>query len=131
LKSHKSEPVCTVGTLGPNECITAGNCLQSDNGEFKVYMQENGDLRLLKTSDNSQIWNLKPTYSESVKACLKDDGNFVTYKSDGSESWATNRFKNDILATVYLKVENDGRFRINKTFFGFENILWDSLTDSK
>lgn len=103
-----------------DECLTIGKELKSLNGNFRLIMQEDGNLVLYQTG--VPIWKTHSHKSNADRFCiqenqwalckgpqtvllfwqqigknaffaLQNDGNFVAYSSSGIALWSTDTFR--------------------------------------
>ena len=113
------------------ESLARGESLYSPNGNYKLILQDDGNLVLYKVMYRKKrirpnaLWN-SGTVGRAVKqAVMQKDGNFVLYDYEGRPLWnsKTSHVKN-IDGT--LEVQNDGNlviYRPNRT------PIWDTKTN--
>jgi hypothetical protein len=102
--------------------LAKGSSLESENGAYKLTMQEDGNLVVYNTGGKA-LWSSK-TNGKAVKQCiLQDDGNLVLYGFNDKPIWAsgTNGNKNAV-----LRMQNDG----NLVIYGSSSV-WSSGTAGK
>lgn len=105
--------------LNAGESLTLGQYLLSQDGQYKLKMQVDGNLVLYRTSDNFVMW-ASGTNGQGANQCvMQADGNLVIYNQGGQPLWAS---VTDGNAGAFLKLENDGRFIVYKSTTNFTPI---------
>lgn len=77
-----------ASVFGANEQLSAGESRTSDNGQYRLDMQQDGNLVLYRTSDNAPLWAAGTNDRGGTRAVMQDDGNLVVYK-DSDPLWAS------------------------------------------
>jgi hypothetical protein len=72
--------------LQPGESLWPGDSRTSQNGEFSLYYQGDGNLVLYRNSDGAALWYTS-TPGPAGEAAMQGDGNFVVYSSAGQAQW--------------------------------------------
>ncbi|MBN3907915.1 MAG: hypothetical protein HWQ35_15545 [Nostoc sp. NMS1] len=104
------------GTLLPNECLKVNESLLSNNGEYELSCQDDGNLVFQTTSDKVMRWESETSGKGKPEDCyMQNDGNLVVRDSGKNLIWSSNkRFKTAGNNGAYLKVGNDGHIYIYK-----------------
>jgi len=112
-----------TNTLYAGEQLLRGESMYSNNGIYRLIMQDDGNLVLYKSSQ--ALW-ASGTYGRAVRNCImQSDGNLVLYGYNGVAVWASNTYnKGD--GTSRLVVQNDGNLVMYK-----HGAVWASNTWSQ
>ena len=86
-----------------------GCSFESDNGEFKLTMQSDGNLVLYKTDGAEALWASGTGGNEGAVAVLQSDHHFVVYNADNEAVWSTNVFGKGE-DPCYVCMQDDGNF---------------------
>jgi len=97
--------------------LHAGSELKSENGEFQLEMQSDGNLVLY--SGSSPTWSTNTSGRIGADAVLQRDGNFVLYW-DGHPLWAAMTDRGGSAANV-LVMQDDGNLVV---YSGAAKALW-------
>ena len=104
--------------------LKKGKHLESNNGIFKLTLQENGNLEIL--CKNKSIWSTETITDNVDFMYLKANGILVLHGKDETDVWG--------IDTIYaafepqkLQLKNDGNLVLLSQF---NNVLWASATDS-
>lgn len=95
-------------TLRAGESLKPGEELLSDNGQYRLVMQGDGNLVLYEPG-NSPVWStdtwrsINPIF-RPITAELQNDGNFVLYSTTRWPAWATGT---DGSGATNLVMQND------------------------
>jgi len=106
-----------------NECLASGQKIVSPNQCFVLTMQYDGNLVLYRFSDARALWSTNTQDRGTFKACMQEDGNFVTYAPKGIYTWATNTVGNN---KASLKLLDDGNLVMYA--FNSNNVVWSTDT---
>jgi hypothetical protein len=118
------------------EAPTAGNSLQtgqelglnqfrtSSNGQYRLYLQGDGNVVLRKLADGQAIWSNNTAGKGGVRLTLQSDSNLVLYTAAGVAVWASG--SNGSGAT-HLIVQSDGNLVLAT---GSGNVVWATNTGS-
>lgn len=96
--------------LNQEQLLRKGESLKSENGEFTLDFQEDGNLVVYRIADR-QVFFASNTNGKDVDAAkFQADGNFVVYYVGGKKAaWASNTHSNnDKTKAVKLQLENTG-----------------------
>lgn len=85
--------------------ILPGRSIRSDNGQFRVTYQSDGNLVLNDTRDGTALWSTATGGTEPGRALMQADGNFVVYDASGVARWSSGTGGNP---GAYLWVRDDG-----------------------
>ena len=96
--------VSSKNRLYPNECLNMKDSLVSENGCFKLIMQEDGNLVIYRKSDGIPIWNTATYLSCSYIVCYRADGNLVVSNCEREATWVAGAFAGG----HYVELQNDG-----------------------
>lgn len=80
-------PYCS--SMKSGEIIYSGQTVWSQNGQFRLIMQGDGNLVLYKAG--TPLWATR-TRGSGYRAVMQGDGNFVVYASDGKPKWSSGTF---------------------------------------
>ncbi|MGF9944630.1 hypothetical protein ABEX44_15410 [Priestia megaterium] len=103
--SKSAQPV-KRDRLNPGEKLLPGQSLWSQNGQYALVMQTDGNLVQYKSG--VALWASKTNGKKVDFAILQDDGNFVIYGGGGA-LWDTKTHGNKV---AYLIVQDDGNIVI-------------------
>lgn len=96
----------TMVTLSVNpQVLSAGQVITSDNGQFRLIYQSDGNLVLYDHRNQTALWSTNTAGTTVGQAIMQSDGNFVLYDGDGDARWASGTSGNP---KAYLLVQNDG-----------------------
>jgi len=87
-----------------NQYLAPEDYLQSDNGEFKLIYQTDGNL-VLYNSSNAAVWASNTNGQPAWRTYMQPDGNLVVYSAEGQAIWASNTNGN---AGAFLSLNNYG-----------------------
>jgi len=76
-----------VDTLSAGQSLGADQQLTSNNGQYVVTMQADGNLVL--SESGNPIWATGTNGSGAVRAEMQNDGNLVLYTDSNSPAWAS------------------------------------------
>ena len=114
---------CNGDTCTQMGVLKKGEHLQSNNGIFKLTLQENGSLEIL--CKNKSIWSTDTITDNVDFMYLKTNGKLVLYGKDETDVWET-----DTSYTVFepqkLQLKNDGNLVLLDQF---NSVVWASATD--
>ena len=88
--------------------IAAGESLQSENGEYQIAYQANGNLVLFDTRTRIAAWSTN-TSGTPGRLLMQDDGNLVLYDGGNRAVWVSNTAGSP---GAHFALENDGNFVI-------------------
>ncbi|WP_412738360.1 LamG-like jellyroll fold domain-containing protein [Krasilnikovia sp. MM14-A1259] len=77
-----------ANVLGAGQQLNQDQVLQSDNGEYQLWMQNDGNFVLYH--EGSAVWSSNTWGNPGAHVIMQPDGNLVIYRSDGVAIWATN-----------------------------------------
>jgi hypothetical protein len=98
----------TWDTLFHDQQLIPGQILYSQNRQYRLVMQGDGNL-VMYNSSNQPLW-ASNTGGQSIKNCLMNaDGNLIIYKTTGQVSWASNTGDK---GKSRLVIQNDGNLVI-------------------
>jgi hypothetical protein len=101
-------------TLYSGETLRAGAFLISDDGRYRLVMEDSGNLVLHGPSGIE--WESATFLEVAARLVMQLDGNLVIYTRDDRPIWATNTFS----APARLVVQNDG----NLVVYGPGGPVW-------
>lgn len=87
-----------------------GSSVESKNGKYQVYFQEDGNLVVYRLTDRPKktLWASNTVISDVGKFSFQDDGNLVIYNRNDKAVWATGtNGRGD-----YMLLQNDGNLVI-------------------
>jgi len=91
--------------LQPNERLVPGLALSSDNREYTLIFQNDGNLVLYHVRDNKALWASNTQGKNATSLVMQLDGNLVLYNSQNTPVWASNTAGKPF---SYLTVQDDG-----------------------
>ncbi len=104
--------------LRPNELLFTNQMLTSINGEYLLFLQEDGNMVLYEKvhhEDGSVMlevtWATETSGENSWYAIMQEDGNFVLYDLEGVALWQTDTIGKP---GSFLQLQNDGNLVINE-----------------
>jgi hypothetical protein len=89
--------------------ILPGGSILSDNGQFRLTYQSDGNLVLYDVSSGLGLWSTGTAGTQPGRVPMQGDGNFVVYDAAGVALWASGTSGNP---NAYLQVHDDGRLVI-------------------
>jgi hypothetical protein len=91
--------------LPPNTQLLPGQSLFSDNGQYQLVMQGDGNLVYYRLPGNGVRFNTQTQGNPGAWSVMQGDGNFVVYTAGGSHLWnaGTNGWPG-----AYLAAQDDG-----------------------
>ncbi|WP_081081012.1 curculin (mannose-binding) lectin [Burkholderia territorii] len=92
--------------LGSNETLTAGNVVYSDNGQYHLAMQTDGNLVLY--GPTGAVWQSQTSGSGGNRVVMQGDGNLVVYRADNKAVWSSKTSH----PSAFLAVQDDGNVAI-------------------
>ena len=104
--------------------LKKGKHLQSNNGIFKLTLQENGSLEIL--CRNKSIWSTDTITDNVDFMYLKTNGKLVLYGKDEADVWETDT-SYGVFEPQKLQLKNDGNLVLLDQF---NSVVWASSTDS-
>ena len=127
-----------VAILNVTACICLGNChgdtcthmgvlkkgkyLRSNNGIFKLILQENGNLEIL--CKTKPIWSTRTITNKVDFLYFKQNGKLVLYSKDETDLW-TGNIKDSFFEPLTLLLQNVGNLVL---LDGFNQAQWSSGT---
>ncbi|MDR3410664.1 MAG: hypothetical protein P4L87_06935, partial [Formivibrio sp.] len=103
-----SNPLNAIQILGVNASLTAGQKVYSQNSQFYLTYQTDGNL-VVYGPGGAVLWASGTSGNAPRDAIMQDDGNLVVYNSSGSPNWASGTVNNSG-ATLFLT--NNGQLEI-------------------
>ncbi len=83
LDFHTS--IAPEATLWAGSTLNPGQYLEDPTHQYKLQMQDNGNLVLLRASDNVVMAQSGTTGNPGAYAAMQSDGNFVIFSKDGKQ----------------------------------------------
>jgi hypothetical protein len=114
--------VVSKDKLNVGETLTLGKYLLSQDGQYKLIMQVDGNLVLYRTEDNFVMWASGTNGLGADRCKMQEDGNLVIYDDDGNMPtpiWAS---VTDGNPGAFLQIENDGKLIVHKSTRDFTPI---------
>ncbi|MFD1931112.1 hypothetical protein ACFSKW_06425 [Nonomuraea mangrovi] len=106
----------TDDRLSAGESLKPSESVKSDNGQYKLIQQAQGNLVLYGPGGNA-LWS-SPASGSPAYATMQREGNLVIYNALNKPLWSTNTAGN---AGAYLTVQDDG----NLVIYSADNrFLW-------
>ncbi|MDR1032766.1 MAG: hypothetical protein LBL84_01995 [Candidatus Nomurabacteria bacterium] len=108
-------PSCSIGdTLAKGSSLQAGKCLRSANKEYKLLLQNDGNL-VLYSASGTALWHTYTYGKGGGDVKLQNDGNLVIYTIARKALWHTSTYNQ---GTSRLKVQSDGNLVLYKNAGG-------------
>lgn len=110
--------------LNSGQTLPVGDSLRSNNGDFSLDMQSDGNLVLYGNTDPRKVlWKTKTDGKDIAKCIMQKDGNLVLYRHNEDAEWST---KTDGHIGAYLDLQDDGNLVVYSS--SRDKALWDSGT---
>jgi pseudomonalisin len=109
--------------------LLRGNSIYSDNKNYELAMQDDGNLVLYDRNGGGRapLWSTQTDGTAVVGAVMQEDGNLVLYKYDGKPVWASQTHGSG--STNWLSVQDDGNLVIyRRSRTGNARPVWASNT---
>lgn len=90
--------------LRPGESLRPGDSRTSQNREYTLHYQGDGNLVLYRNSDGTPLWSTG-TLGGAGEAAMQGDGNFVVYNASGQPVWSSGTVN---YPGAWLAVQSDG-----------------------
>src|SRR2546425_1217851 len=103
--------------LGPGQGLVVNQPLTSPNGQYKLYLQFDGNL-VLYGPDMKPIWCCKTGSAHMASAIVQSDGNFVLYDQTMTPLWNTGTVNEP---GAVLRVLDSGSFGV---YLPSGSVLW-------
>lgn len=81
--------VTDANTLSSNERLELDQYLESSNGNYRLYMQGDGNLVLRDWQTRDSLWSTGTHTSGAVRVSMQSDGNLVIRDAGGAAVWST------------------------------------------
>lgn len=107
-------PPTVNDTLGTGETLFVDQSKTSQDGRFRLTVQQDGNLVLYGPA--GPAW-ATGTAGSNARLVMQHDGNLVLYRGDGAVLWATNRWGSN----ARLVVQNDGNLVV---YNGSGGVIW-------
>ena len=106
----ESDPRRVHRYIRRNMAYMPGSSVESKNGKYQVYFQEDGNLVVYRLTDRPKkaLWGSNTVISDIGKFSFQDDGNLVIYNRAGQSVWATGTDGRG----EYMLLQNDGNLVI-------------------
>ena len=102
--------------------LKKGKYLQSNNGIYKLILQENGNLEIL--CKTKPIWSTRTITNKVDFLYFKQNGKLVLYSKDETDLWTAN-IKDSFFEPLTLLLQNAGNLVL---LDGFNQAQWSSGT---
>ena len=115
--------IAAKSQLDVNECLNINESIESPNLCFQLLMQPDGNLVIYHRHTGEPLWSTATSNTCTSRACMQDDGNFVTYCDNrptwasGTPGWNGGR----------LFMQDDG----NAVIYDNNKAIWSSGSDTK
>ena len=101
--------------------LTPGKFLASTDGRFSLILQENGNLSLIRLSDNSVKWETKTSGKQATRCTVTDNGTLSLLDAQNRTIWTSG---NRPGGGAFLYLQTDG----NLVIYRESEVLWASNT---
>ena len=85
LSSGQMLKVTYTGSSQANKSNSNEPFIESPNGQYRLYLQSDGNVVIYNTSNWSSIWSTRT--NSGVKFILQSDGNIVLYNQNNNPVW--------------------------------------------
>jgi hypothetical protein len=99
----------TQGLLSADQQILPGEAVLSDNREFRLIFQADGNLVLFDERTGAPRWATSTSSPRPGRALMQSDGNLVVFDAGGVPLWSSNTAGNPY---AYLLLQSDGNLVI-------------------
>lgn len=82
--------------LRAGEALYRGDHLESENSDFRFYLQNDGNLVVRHQSTGVALWSSKTHGQDGVRLVMQRDGNLVLYTEDAKPLWSSKTHGTDI-----------------------------------
>ncbi|OQV20712.1 hypothetical protein BV898_05295 [Hypsibius exemplaris] len=123
--THGQCPEDEQEQLQINQKLTPGQSTHSREGRAELILQEDGNLVLYRTADQSALWATNTDGQAAREVVMQADGNLVLYDVNGSPLWASDTYGKD---GAQLKIQDDGNLCLYR--HGTE-CVWASQTHGR
>ncbi|WP_161078296.1 hypothetical protein [Duganella sp. CY15W] len=96
---------CQAAVIPANSTLQVNQTLDSDNGNYFLVQQGDGNLVSYRKSDMKPLW---ATYANGAYTAIQQDGNLVQYNNAGAAVWASNTGGHAANPNFKLGVANNG-----------------------
>ncbi|MCB2185375.1 MAG: lectin [Deltaproteobacteria bacterium] len=110
--------------LNANQSLERNQALVSQNKQYRLYMQDDGNLALYKIKGNQALWTSNTAGVAAKLLAMQGDCNLVLQKFDGSPAWASNTAGP---SGCHLILQDDG----NLVLYQGSNVLWNTGTQGR
>ena len=86
----RSFPFAVV--LSSSATMTLGHVVSSPSGQYQFGLYQNGDLQLVRSSNNEVIW--RAGMNDAAKCYMQSDGNMVTKRANKEVNWQSHTGNN-------------------------------------
>ncbi len=100
-----------MDTLQDGQMLRIGDTLKSQNGQYRLVLQSDGNLVLYNR--HRAIWSTGTLGKHAKKLMMQSDGNLVLYGT-GGPIWASNTSGN---RDAFVKLQDDGNLVIYKAIW--------------
>lgn len=99
----------TGGRLAADERLYAGDSVASQNGEYRLIYQTDGNLVVYRQHDGIPMWHSNTGGTSPGEAVMQGDGNLVVYDGGGTPRWHS---ATDGNGGAFAELGNDGVLRV-------------------
>ncbi len=107
-----------------NQYLSPGDTITSDNGQYELTYQNDGNLVIYRTSNKSALWASGTNGKPAWRTYMQPDGNLVVYQASSQPVWASNT---KATQSVFI-MQDDGN---GVVYDGDNDPLWASNTAQK
>lgn len=116
-----------AANLPPYTNLNPGQSIFSDNGQYQLIMQNDGNLVYYRLSGMTPRFNSQTHGNPGAWTQMQGDGNLVTYTSGGRALWYTGTSNSP---GAYVAVQDDGNLVVYNNGQALWNIGVDPLNDN-
>ena len=116
--THQMRIYSADDTLLMNQDLFVNEYLESSNKQYRLYLQEDGNIVLRDTQTKAALWSSKTNGKGGTHLVLQGDGNLVLYTDTQSAVWASNTVNS---GAIRLELHDNGYLALYK---GENTAVW-------
>ncbi|MCG8668827.1 MAG: PA14 domain-containing protein [Pseudomonadales bacterium] len=120
--SADQESANDTNSLQAGERLNLGEYLESNNGNYRLSMQSDGNLVLRDWNSREALWSSRTHDQGGDRTSMQSDGNLVVYTASGTPLWASDT---DGSGARYVMVHNSGNMAL---YTSNDEMVWQTET---